>query len=468
MIKKGIASVALLTVSVSFAMQAYAEEEQANPVDATNTLPDAKPGECFAKVIVPAEFETSTEEVVVQPEQETIEIIPATFDTAEVEVQVKPEYTVLKAIPAKYRAEEEIVEVEPARNEWVTSLGKRGIPASPALLVAAKTSGVEIDNAQPGQCYKEFYTPAKFEESDKQVEIKEASENIVVKEAEFEPAEETVTIKEAYTVKKLIPAVYEKVEEKVEIEPAKAVWKKGSGLVERIDNTTGEIMCLVNVPAKYETLLKTVLKTPAQIEESEVPAKTKAIKVSKLVSDATSEKVPVEAEFTTVKTRAKVADAQFTWRPAGEAGEGNPTGSQVCLKEIPAKQKKLKKLVLDTPATVEEEKVPAVTKTVKVEKVATAAEVVRTKVPAVTKTVELRKKTSNEKLEWRRVLCQTNMTKEMNMKIQQALKDAGYYNGPVDGSIGRGTLNAVNKYQIDKGLPRGGLTIKVLKDLGVM
>ncbi len=468
MIKKGFATVAILTVAVSVAMQAYAEGEEASPVDATNTLPDAKPGECFAKVIVPAEYETSTEEVVVQPEQETIEIIPATFDTAEVEVQVKPEYTVLKAVPAKYRTEEEIVEIEPARNEWVTSLGKRGIPASPALLVAAKTSGIEIDNAQPGQCYKEFYSPAKFEETDKQVEIKEASENIVVKEAEFEPAEETVTVREAYTVKKLIPATYEKVEEKVEIEPAKAVWKKGSGLVERIDNTTGEIMCLVQVPAKYQTLLKTVLKTEAKIEDTEVPAKTKAIKISKLVSDATSEKVPVEAEFTTVKTRAKVADAQFTWRPAGEKGDGAPTGLQICLKEIPAKQKKLKKLVLDTPATVEEEKVPAVMKTVKVEKVATAAEAVRTKVPAVTKTVELRKKISNERLEWRRVLCQTNMTKEMNMIIQQALKDAGYYNGPVDGSIGRGTLNAVNKYQIDKGLPRGGLTIKVLKDLGVM
>ncbi len=469
MIKKGIASVALLTVAVSVAMQAHAEgEEQASPVDATNTLPDAKPGECFAKVIVPAAYETSTEEVVVQPEQETVEIIPATFDPAEVEVQVKPEYTKLKAVPAKYRTEEELVEVEPARNEWVTSLGKKGIPASPALLVAAKTSGIEIDSAQPGQCYREFYNPAKFEQADKQVEIKEASENIVVKEAEFEPAEEVVTVREAYTVKKLIPAVYEKVEEKFEIEPAKAVWKKGSGLVERIDNTTGEIMCLVNVPAKYETLLKTVLKSEAKIEESEVPAETRALKVMKLVSDATSEKVPVEAEFTTVSTRSKVADAQFMWRPVGEEGDGTYTGLQVCLKEIPAKQQKLKKLVLDTPATVEEEKVPAEIKTVKVEKVATAAEVVRTKVPAVTKTVELRKKVSSEKLEWRRVLCQTNMTKEMNMKIQQALKDAGYYNGPIDGSIGRGTLNSVNKYQTDKGLPRGGLTIKVLEDLGVM
>ncbi len=467
MMNKGIASVALLAVSISVAMHSYAEGEESNPIDATNTLPDAKPGECFAKVIVPATYETSTKEVEVQPEQETVEIIPATFDTAEQEIQTKPAYTTLKAVPAKYRSEEELVEIEPARNEWVTSLGRKGIPASPALLVAAKTSGIDIDAATAGACYREFYMPAKFEQNEKKIEVKEASENIVIKTAEFEASEETVTIRPAYAVKKAVGAIYEKIEEKVEIEPAKAVWKKGSGLVERIDNTTGEIMCLVQVPAKYDTFLKTVLKSASTIEDSEVPAVSKVIKTTKLVTDATSEKVPVEAEFTTIATRAKVADAQFSWRPIADEGEGAYTGLQVCLKEIPAKQQTVKKQVLDTPASVEELKVVAETKTVKTEKVATAAEVVRTSVPAQSKTVELRKKVSSERLEWRSVLCQTNMTKEMNMKIQQALKDAGFYNGPVDGSIGRGTLNSVNKFQVDKGLPRGGLTIKVLEELGI-
>lgn len=467
--QKGFATAALLTVAISVAMQSYAADEpKSSPIDATNTLPDAKPGECFAKVIVPAAYETNAEEVVVQPEQETVEIIPATFDAAEKDVETKPAYTKLKAVAAKYRAEEEVVEIEAARNEWVTSLGKRGIPASPALLVAAKTSGIEIDSASAGQCFQEYYTPAKFEQSDKQIEIKEASENIVIKDAEFESAEEVVTIKEAFAVKKLVSAVYEKIEEKIEIEPAKAVWKKGSGLVERIDNTTGEIMCLVNVPAKYDTFLKTVLKSKAEIQETETPAITKSIKIKKLVTDATSSKEKVEAEFATVTTRQKVADAQFSWRPAKEAGDGSATGLEICLKEIPAKQKVLKKLVLDVPASVEEEKVAAESKSIKTQKIASAADVVRTAVPAQKKTVELRNKVSSEKLEWRRVLCQTNMTKELNMKIQNALKEAGYYNGPVDGSIGRGTLDSVNKYQADKDLPRGGLTIKVLENLGIM
>jgi hypothetical protein len=466
-----IASAALLSVAVTMAIQAYAEEGDtgaSNPIDATGTLPAAKPGECYAKVLVPAEFEVRPEEIEVQPEQETTELVQATFDVEDKEVQVRPEYTTLKVISPKYRTEKEEVEVEPARTEWVTRLDRKGIPASPALLVAAKTSGVDIDDVKPGQCFREFYTPAKFEQKDKEVLIKEEAEDYKITEAAFEDDVETVTVKESYTVKSLVKAVYDTVEEKIEIEPAKAVWKKGTGLVERIDNTTGEIMCLVEVPPKYEVLTKTILKTPATIEETEVPAVTKDIPVKKLVSDAEQEKVKIDAEYTKVVTRAKVEDAQFTWRDVAEGGDGTYTGHQICLKDIPAKFTTISKQVLDTPASVEEEKVSAEFKTIKVEKVATSAEVKTDKIPAVTKTIEKRVKISDERLEWRRVLCKTNMTPEMNKKIQQALKDAGFYNGPVDGSIGRGTLSAVERYQKDKDLPRGGLTIKVLEDLGVM
>ncbi|HIQ07276.1 MAG TPA: hypothetical protein EYH35_02330 [Thiotrichaceae bacterium] len=463
--KKSLASVAILTLAISTAMQAYAEGS--SPVDATNTLPDAKPGQCFAKVIVPAVFEIISEEVVVVPEKETVKIVPASFDKAEKELEIKPAHTVLKVIPATFKKEQETVEIEAERMEWVTSLGRRGIPASPTQLVAAKTSGIDIDSVEAGQCFREYYTAAKFEMKDKQVKIKDEYEKITVKEAEFETVEENIVVREAHTVKSLIDAVYEKIEEKVEIEPAKAVWKKGSGLVERLDNSTGEIMCLVQVPAKYDTFVKSVLKSKAQVEESEVGEVTKAFSVQKLVTDATQEKTTVEAEFTNVQVRTKIEDATFSWVPSTENSSGKYTGSQICLKAIPAKTKVVAKQVLDTAASVEEISTDAKYKTVKVEKLSTAAEVVRSKTVAVTKTVKKRKKTVNERLEWRQVLCKTNMTTDMNKRIQSALKEAGFYNGPIDGSIGRGTLSSVNKYQIEKGLPRGGLTIKVLESLGL-
>lgn len=463
MLNKSYASAAILSLLIPVSQAADTDR-----VDATDTLPDAKPGECYSKVIVPAVFETVSEEVLVKPETNTVEIIPASFDVQEKEVLVKEAYTKLVAVPAVYRSETEEVEVSPARNEWVTRLDRRGIPASPALLAAAKTNGVDLDVAQPSQCFSEYYIPAKFETTEKEVLVKEEAEQITVAEAQYEQTEETVMVKASTQDKVLTEAEYEVIEEQVMIEPAKAVWKKGTGPITRIDNSTGDIMCLVQIPAKYKTIKKTVLKSAAAIQEIEVPAESIVVPVSRLVSDSSADRATVPAEFSKVEVTNKVADAAFIWRNAEVAGEGSATGNTICLKEIPAVFTSVKKQVIDTPATVKEEKVPAEYKTVQVKNVSAEAEEKRTIIPAVFNTIEKEEKRSSERLEWRRVLCETNMTRDTNRQIQQVLKDSGYYNGPIDGSIGRGTLSSVEKYQKDNDLPTGGLTIQMLEKMGIM
>jgi len=467
MLTKRFASAAVLALLLP-ATQVMSASHEEKRVDATNTLPDAKPGECYAKVIVPAKYETKTEEVLVKPESEKVEVTPATFDAAEKSIVEKEAFTKIKVNPAKFREEVEEVEVSPAGTTWVTNLGKKGIPASPALLAGAKTSGVDIGNVSAGSCFKEYYVAAKFEQSEKEVLVKEESEEIKVAKAQFEEAEESVVVKQASKKKVYKAAEYEVVEEKIEVEPAKAVWKKGSGPITKIDNSTGEIMCLIQVPAVYKTLKKTVLKAPAAIDLVEVPEEVKAYKVSKLVTDATIDKVKIPAEYKKITLTNKVSDASFSWREVSTDGEGTYTGNQICLKEIPAKFEEVKKLVIDTAASTEEEKVDSVAKLVKVQNVATEAEEVRTKVDAEYKTIEKRSKISSERLEWRRVLCKTNMGPNINKRIQQALKDAGVYEGTIDGSIGRGTMSAVERFQKENDLPTGGLTIDVLEKLGVM
>jgi len=465
---KSFASVAVLALLLPATQASAASHEKPNRIDATHTLPDAKPGECYAKVIVPAKYEVKTEQVLVKPESEKVEVKPATFDVAEKPILKKEGFTKIKVIPTKFRQEIEEVEVSPAATNWVTDLGRKGIPASPALLAAAKTNGVAIENTNVNECFKEYFIAAKFEQTQKEVLVKEESEEIKIAAAQFEEVEEIVTIKQASKKKIYKPAEYEIIEEKIEIEPAKAVWKKGEGPISKIDNSTGEIMCLIQVPAKYKIVKKTVLKSEPAVDLVEVPAETKALKVSKLVSDATVDKVKIPAEYKKVTITKKISDPLFIWRKAGVTGDGRYTGNQICLKEIPARFAKVKKLVVDTVASIVEEKVDAVTKLVKVANVATEAEEVRTKVPAEFKAVEKRSKISDERLEWRRVLCKTNMGPDINKRIQQALKDAGVYRGPVDGAIGRGTMIAVEKYQKENGLPSGGLTIDVLEKLGIM
>ncbi len=462
---KNFASVAVLAVMLPASNAMAASHDR---ISATDVLPDAKPGECYAQVIVPAQWETKTEQLLVKPVSEKVSVTPAVFATAETSVVEKEAFTKINVVPAKFREEVEKVEVAKARTEWVTDLGKKGIPASPALLAGAKTNGVNLTGAAVGACYKEYFTPARYEETTKEVLVKEESEEIKIAPAQFEETEETVVVKQASKKKVYRPAEYETIEERIEVEPAKAVWKKGEGPIQKIDYSTGEIMCLVQVPAVYKTVSKKVLKTPSVIDLVEVPEEVKAVKVNKLVSDATIDKVKIPAEYKTVKLTNKVADASFTWT-AGTAASGSTyTGNQICLKEIPAQYESLKKLVIDTPATVEEDKVPPVAKLIKVSNVAEPAKEVRQLVQAEYREVETQVKVAAERLEWRPILCRTNMGPDINKRIQQALKDAGVYNGPIDGAVGRGTMGAIEKYQQDNGMATGGITIDVLEKLGVM
>jgi len=114
-----------------------------------------------------------------------------------------------------------------------------------------------------------------------------------------------VLVKEASQKEIAVPPVYETVTEKVMVEPAKTVWKKGRGLVEKIDHTTGEIMCLVEI--------------------------------------------------------VKVADAQFIWHEIHnrEMSAKTRTGNQICLKKTPARYKTVTRRVVKTPASTKTVEIPA-------------------------------------------------------------------------------------------------------------
>ena len=70
-------------------------------------------------------------------------------------------------------------------------------------------------------------------------------------------------------------------------------------------------------------------------------------------------------------------------------------------------------------------------------------------------------------MEWRPVLCKTNMTQGIVQRIQAALEKSGHNPGPFDGVIGRETMAAVKSYQRDKGLATGGITLQTLESLEV-
>ena len=296
------------------------------------------------------------------------------------------------------------------------------------LEIESSSGDVELlpPNAKPGECFARAFVPPVYKTEDVRVLKSDASERIDVIPEKYEWANEQVLVKEASERLEVVPATYEMVTEKMMVrpegtkiatvpakyrtetervldKPEHTIWKKGSGPITKIDDATGEIMCLVTVPATYRTITKQVLATPASTQENKTPA-----------------------EYKTVTRR-----------------------------------------VMKTPPTTRKVVIPAEYKTVRVRKLVEPAKTARTPIPARYGTVSKREMVTEGHMEWRPVLCKTNMTRDIVQRIQMALKKSGHNPGPIDGVIGRGTMAAVKSYQRDKGLASGGITLQTLESLGV-
>jgi hypothetical protein len=159
-------------------------------------------------------------------------------------------------------------------------------------------------------------------------------------------------------------------------------------------------------------------------------------------------RVEVPAEYTTV-TRTRVVQAAST----------SP-------RLIPAKTQQVTRQVIATPARVVERQIPAETRTVRVRKMVSPAREDRIVIPATTRTVDRRVVRRAAGVEWREVLCETNASQAQIADVQRALTAAGY-TVPATGTFGPQTLAAMERFQRDRGLAVGYLTIETVRALGV-
>ena len=214
-------------------------------------------------------------------------------------------------------------------------------------------------NAKVGECYTKVMLPAEYrdepvqqlvraagerteytepvyEEVEERIMIKPASKKVTVVPAEIGEVQEKVLVREAYRREIEVPALYNTYFEQVLEKPARTVWKPGRGAVEKVDPTTGEILCLVqeeavyktvekkelaraasktyqDVPAEYSTVKKTVVTKPESVQEVEIPAEYETRKVKKLTKAPEAVKVPVAAEYATVNKQVMVHPEQAVW-----------------------------------------------------------------------------------------------------------------------------------------------------------
>jgi len=179
--------------------------------------------------------------------------------------------------------------------------------------------------------------PAVYETVKEKVLIKEASRKLEVIPAKYEVVDEKVQVRPADKRTIDVPAVYEKQSTQVLVRPAYTTWKIGADTrPQKLDGISGNMYCLVEVPAEYRsetrevlvspsttqieeipaeymTVKNMVLKTPETTREIEIPAEYGEREVVKMVRPAEEKRIPVPAEYEQVRVRMPL-DATELWR----------------------------------------------------------------------------------------------------------------------------------------------------------
>lgn len=153
---------------------------------------------------------------------------------------IQPMGTTEMAVPPELRKPEPVPAPAPA-------------PVEPEPL--ADNSGDIPLNAKPGECYAKVLIPAITDSKTERVKISDEQEVLA----------------------RIVPPKFKTETEKVLVKEARKYWKKGEGPIQKVDQATGQILCLVEEPAVYKTVEKQVMVEPERPEYKKIPAQYETI-----------------------------------------------------------------------------------------------------------------------------------------------------------------------------------------------
>ncbi|HVP77560.1 MAG TPA: PRC-barrel domain-containing protein [Thermodesulfobacteriota bacterium] len=172
----------------------------------------AKPGECYARVFIPARCETVSEQVMTRAASERVETIPAKYEVVEERVMVSPASKKIEEIPAEYKMVEEKVLVEPAHTEWREGRGS-----------------VEKMDAATGKIMCLVEVPATYKTVQKQVLVKPATTREVEIPAQYEMRKVNKMVEPGHENHIQIPAEYKTVTRTEKVADGYLEWQKVEG-----------------------------------------------------------------------------------------------------------------------------------------------------------------------------------------------------------------------------------------------
>lgn len=203
------------------------------------------------------------------------------------------------------------------------------------------------DNPEPGKCYVKCITKDEFKDVEETIEVYPAYTKLTVVPATYKTVEERVLTKEASKKYVYVPATYETVEVsyvkkegRTDLSVNPATFGSNSKTFEIYPKTSGweykETAC--DSPNKEDCVVACFVEYPAQFKD---------VSFTTLANDASTSNIPVAEIPTTYKKRVIKTPARM---------------DEI---EIPAEYATIKRQVVATPATTKSVVVPAKTKTVK-------------------------------------------------------------------------------------------------------
>lgn len=380
--------------------------------------------------VIPAVYEDKMETVAERPATMRVETIPATFKTVTEEVVVRPEYTSYEPISLPMRAVTEQVLFTDAGARIEATDGAYRTVSERVLVKEATTRLVEV--------------PAVYTTVTEQVKVADSSTEWKRGKAWLSKALETRSAKdfkvgadgrvngsrvdaEILADKYMAEAQTGVSSSSASTTPATSTASAtSSAKVRKGAKSTGgdDLICLVQIPERFETITRQVLKTPATVRTEIVPAVYSTVTHKVLDRQPATRKIDVPATYQTVTSQVidieKLREQGYkfdnagniTATPSGDrvirasqvpnasvdssakkgtdsAASGAISGTEAYVREIiiPAEKRMETRQVVDTPATTRTVVVPSAVQTIKRRVLVSEAKSTEVEIPATYQTI---------------------------------------------------------------------------------
>lgn len=184
--------------------------------------PNAKPGECYAKVYIPEQFDTRAEKVCVREASERLEIVPAKYEWVEERVCVREASTRLEQVPAEFATRDVRIQTDPGNTGWQVE--------RTAYCVDDLNSNSRLVADQNMRWAEEMYClrtqEPQYQTVQTQVVVKPPTVREVTIPAEYETVRRQKLVAPATTKRIPIPAEYDTVQKTFKVADARVEWRR--------------------------------------------------------------------------------------------------------------------------------------------------------------------------------------------------------------------------------------------------